>query len=513
MLGLLLSYFAIYHAVALFVITALAEFGVPLPSAPLLIAAGAVASHEGIVLLPMVLAATGGYVVADIIVFLVARRYGVAFFERLGLRRVLASSTFRLVEREIDVHSPLVVLLSRLEVLASLSANIVGGISKMPLRKFLVADVVGQLAQSIVYIGIGYYFGVNWRGIYSAFGWEAILILALIVVLVAVYVRNMMHHALHMTVKKRPTVETRTYKSRIGPVDVICRSFFPEEHRKEAEDHSREAVVLIPGYGTRADSHSLVEVGKACAHVRRRITYVVSAWAERPGMPDALVEQARILARFISEKELRSIWLIGLSEGGDKAMYVADILEREHPGLTLKALILVATAGLYDRADPQALLADFRRDSAATTREAFSQFVHKGDVRYLWKVIAAGFVILASLIHEYVKSPSAYRKRTANDFRNIGPKNPCAATIRAPIVLVEGLRDQVIEVRKILPHVFVSDRAAFLRKELFRSSKYVGVLTPYKDAHHGFLYYRPHAICHEIFSLLDRNTGRKPRRV
>src|SRR5438477_390383 len=110
MLPLLLSYFVLYRYVALFFITAVAEFAVPLPSGPLLIAAGALASQRSIVILPMVIAAALGYIAADIIVFLAARRYGAAFFKRIGLGRVLDSATFRLVEREIDVHSPIVIL-------------------------------------------------------------------------------------------------------------------------------------------------------------------------------------------------------------------------------------------------------------------------------------------------------------------------------------------------------------------------------------------------------------------
>jgi membrane protein DedA with SNARE-associated domain len=67
-----------------------------------------------------------------------------------------------------------------------MAVNILAGLGKLPLYKFLPAVIVGEVVQVLFYAGIGYWFSSNWQALYALinqFSWGILLLIILAILI------------------------------------------------------------------------------------------------------------------------------------------------------------------------------------------------------------------------------------------------------------------------------------------------------------------------------------------
>ena len=153
----LVSAVLVYGYPALALTLFLGALGVPLPSGLAMIVAGSLAAQGRMTWLLVVSVAMAASVAGDLAGYGVGRVLGGDFLERrarwIGLSRERRARVERLFER----WGALAVLLSRslVSVLSS-AVNLVAGAGGYRLRAFVVFGVIGRLAWSSAYLGLGY---------------------------------------------------------------------------------------------------------------------------------------------------------------------------------------------------------------------------------------------------------------------------------------------------------------------------------------------------------------------
>ena len=185
-----LSSLVLYKYAALYVITFLAALALPLPSAPSLMAAAAFASQGYMNVAAVIFVASLGNISGDSAGYWLARKYGHPAFNKIGLRRILVSDTYKAVAEKIERYRAPVVFFSRVNVLTTISVNIIAGLSRMPFGWFLSYVSLGEVVQVLLYVAIGYEFGANWEGIYNILGKFTLALVLLIFLTLAVLSRK-----------------------------------------------------------------------------------------------------------------------------------------------------------------------------------------------------------------------------------------------------------------------------------------------------------------------------------
>jgi len=185
-LSYFLSFVLLYKYTALFLITFLASLILPLPAGATLIASGAFA-FQGYFNLWMVLAtAYLGSVLGDWLGYFLSRLYGKEVLKKIGFRRMLHSPWFLEMEKDFPRHASAAVFFTRFVItwLGSV-VNIVSGLTKFSLRKFLFFDIIGEALYVSIFSLIGYVFTDAWQNvsgiIQNLTGFLAILVLIAVI--------------------------------------------------------------------------------------------------------------------------------------------------------------------------------------------------------------------------------------------------------------------------------------------------------------------------------------------
>jgi membrane-associated protein len=147
----------------------------------------------------VVLTAFLGNILGDIFGYWLARRYGKTVLYKIGFRKILESDTYDWIETEVDHYKALVVFFSRVNVVSTISVNIVAGLLPMSFKKFFAYAVLGELVQVLFYAIIGYTFGSNWQALYEVFG-QFTLALFLVILVALTVISNSLQKRL---VKRR----------------------------------------------------------------------------------------------------------------------------------------------------------------------------------------------------------------------------------------------------------------------------------------------------------------------
>lgn len=164
-----LSYLLLYKYAALFFITFLAAFALPLPSTTSLMTAAGFASQGYMNIGLVIFWATLGNVAADNLSYLVARYWGAAVFEKIGLK-VMKSPVISFVTEKLQEHFRSIIFWSRFEVILTITVNILNGMARSDYRKFLLYGFLGEVVQVTLFASIGYFFGSSLLATVSFFG-------------------------------------------------------------------------------------------------------------------------------------------------------------------------------------------------------------------------------------------------------------------------------------------------------------------------------------------------------
>ena len=193
-----------YGNVALGTVVALECLGLPLPGETLLIAAAVIAGtsqHLNIVLVILsaaagaILGQSAGYWIGWSVGFRLLRRYG-RYIGLTDRRMALGRALFRR-------HGEKVIIASRFVVVLRTLAGLLAGANRMPLARFMIANVVGSVAWATLYG-----FGADMLGHEAkhvagplAIGFSALVVLG--IAAAALYARRREHQLLAQPVRVR----------------------------------------------------------------------------------------------------------------------------------------------------------------------------------------------------------------------------------------------------------------------------------------------------------------------
>lgn len=164
MLETLLSYLLVYQYTLLFFAVFFASFGFPIPASALIMAVGAFTVDGYFELFPSFSVVLAGVVSGDIIGYILARQFGKEFFVALHMGRIFQSEQFIAFEPFFQKNASMNIFLSRfLITVMGPAVNILSGIARIPLSRFITADVLGEILYVCLYGGIGYMFWNEWE--------------------------------------------------------------------------------------------------------------------------------------------------------------------------------------------------------------------------------------------------------------------------------------------------------------------------------------------------------------
>ncbi len=297
---------------------------------------------------------------------------------------------------------------------------------------------------------------------------------------------------------------TKTYELPSGiDVEVSYKQFSPKGIPQE--QNLDKGIIFLPGLAMNPDDVIMKGLGESYANASESNTYVVGtklkqrAGTQNDLSEDLFYEEALGVSEFIKDNNLKEVTIVGYSVGGPKAIDTVYILQQD-PTITVSGLILLSSPGLYEQ-EPGALKTNLVKDSLVTPKEVLTG---KGHYPGAFK---KGLQGAANVTSNLIKGAfnSDFRKKIKREFSEMDHINPRAAEITAPVVIVNGLKDQVIQADKIVPQeVPSSEREAYLKENLFKDSPYVRMVTPEKLGKHGLPVFRPDEIADASLYLLNR---------
>lgn len=177
-----------------------AALGLPLPASLMLIGAGAFASTGEMRLSTLLLSGVTAVVTGDVAGYWLGRRGGDAVVARLGGRLRLSEERITTSRRFFERWGGLTVLLTRF-LIPPLGppVNIVAGTEHYPFRSFLLYDVIGEVIWVVLYVALGYAFGMSASPLAGLLGniSTALALLALVAVVVVLLFRQLSHRYHH----------------------------------------------------------------------------------------------------------------------------------------------------------------------------------------------------------------------------------------------------------------------------------------------------------------------------
>jgi membrane protein DedA with SNARE-associated domain len=156
----LLSFVLLYKYVAIFLIIYIAAIMVPLPSNAMLLAIGAFAS-QGYVNFWIVLAtAILGNVLGDVTDYSLTRKYGDVVIKKLRLDKLVF---LEYLTEEIKKDATVTIFFTRFAGSLCPVVSLLSGLVKVPFKKFLLLDFVGNFLEQSTALVIGFYVGNSWN--------------------------------------------------------------------------------------------------------------------------------------------------------------------------------------------------------------------------------------------------------------------------------------------------------------------------------------------------------------
>lgn len=154
----------------------------PIPSEAILPFVG-FAVAEGTLSFPLViLAATAGSLAGNLLLYIAARRGGIALLQRHGHRVGATPERLLLLERWFDRWGSATVLACRAIPLVRSTVSLPAGLARYSLPKFLVLTTLGSAIWNTTLISIGWALDDQWRAVEERMSRVSYVVLAVLVV-------------------------------------------------------------------------------------------------------------------------------------------------------------------------------------------------------------------------------------------------------------------------------------------------------------------------------------------
>ena len=184
----ILPYVLLYKYWALFIITFLASLAIPIPAGTLLVGSAAFASQGYFNIVVLILVCMIANIAGDNVSYWLARMYGKKYLYRIGfLRKILTSKNFSIIEKRISERPGFIIIITRFEVLATLTTNLICGLGRVTYRKFMFYESIGAFLDTFFYAMIGYLFGDSWQAVNNLIGNFSIVFFLALALAVALF--------------------------------------------------------------------------------------------------------------------------------------------------------------------------------------------------------------------------------------------------------------------------------------------------------------------------------------
>lgn len=321
--------------------------------------------------------------------------------------------------------------------------------------------------------------------------------------------------------QKRP--EKRLYRLETGEsIEVTAKEFeyHPTGGVASTEEGTERNVIFLPGWAIPSDSPAVTKLGQAFAEQSKGRAFAVTTRAEElPGTENPLYKEALAISKFIKEKGLRNVVLAGHSQGGDKAIDLATILQQD-PEINISGLVLLDSMGLYEQ---DSLASDFAKDNFVNTPVMMAKNVIKNPGAVM-QSLHAGNSVVKGIFTELGRSGTDFMRRTKDEIEVMSRKSSRMSQVQVPVILMSGSDDIISHPDKIIPpgeeeriveewekrdaeagtKTYIDPREKFLQEEMFLQSPYVRMLAPEKLGHHGLPLFRSESVANASLYLLRR---------
>lgn len=158
----ILSCILAYRYTAFFAFIFIGSFLIPLPNNLILLATGAFASQGYLNLYLAVALALTTNIGADILGYFLARKYGVIILKKLHV----SERNIEKVGEKVRDYASATIFVTRIAGPFGATVNFVSGLLKVPFRKFIIFNLLGNFVDIVFYMVAGYLLGNYWE-IYS----------------------------------------------------------------------------------------------------------------------------------------------------------------------------------------------------------------------------------------------------------------------------------------------------------------------------------------------------------
>ena len=146
--------------------------------------------------------------------------------------------------------------------------------------------------------------------------------------------------------------------------------------------------MFLPGWEVGTDDPTTKALAGTFAEASHKKTFAITSTIEQSNdvEVDSLYEEAGAIARFLGDQKCADVTIVGYSIGGDKAINLVSILERQK-NIKVKGLVLLASTGLYEE-KPHAMVTHLTQDSFVCTPKALLKNEHTGNNLKTWFRVA-----------------------------------------------------------------------------------------------------------------------------
>ena len=213
----LLNWLQAYGYPVIWLTIYVASAGFPIPSALVLLAAGAFAQAGDFDIFLLALLAVTASVSGDSTGYYIGRRWGTRVIDWLETSRWNRFISARAIERgrvRFKRQAGWAVFLTRF-LFPALGGvvNLLAGADPFPYRNFLISDISGEILSAVIPLSLGYAFGASWEAVGDVLGSFSVFALALLVAgVLAMYLIGAVRHTKSTEAEKEiePDVQSRS---------------------------------------------------------------------------------------------------------------------------------------------------------------------------------------------------------------------------------------------------------------------------------------------------------------
>ncbi len=161
------------------------------PGMVMVIIGGALAGANRLSLLATLAIAALGAMTGDLIGFIVGKKYGRCFLAKYGKYFLLKEKHGKKIDCFLKEHTGKALVIGRFNPLTRALIPFFAGKSKVSFNKFIAYNILGGILWSVVFVFLGYFFGIHLRKIASySWGLAILAIAAFFIVFLAFHIKD-----------------------------------------------------------------------------------------------------------------------------------------------------------------------------------------------------------------------------------------------------------------------------------------------------------------------------------